>query len=103
MNGELDNKAGFAFDAKRWAQIRDRRGKFTIVENLLHNVPDQIAAMLRNVIVVRCEMHYWDSTGARFEYVALSPLFDLIGVGDLTPTYVCVIQPDGVQWERLAP
>lgn len=72
----------------RIEEFRRRAGRFMVSRRMVENDPDLWAAVLSGVCVVRCEALYYEDG---FEYVALSDRFDVIALGEVTPTYKAII------------
>ena len=60
-----------------------RRGKFKVTVALIEDAPEVVRQVMGRVIVVRAECLY----GGVIKYLALSPEFDKIKVGEEEPEY----------------
>ena len=72
--------------------MRKRIGRFSISREFVDKNPEVVLAIMGRVIVVRCEMMYQHD---ELEYIALSPYFDELPPGMITPKYEVVISKDG--------
>jgi hypothetical protein len=62
-----------------------RRGKFKIPYRMIDQSPDMLRALMSHMIVVRAESLYFNN---EVEYHAISPLFDVIELGQMVPQYL---------------
>lgn len=75
----------------------DRRiGRFAMSRQLVERDPETARSIMGRCIVVRCEMMYASKT---LEYVALSPEFDEVPQGEITPGYDVIISEGGKRIE----
>lgn len=73
--------------------MKNRIGKFSVDRSLIETSPEVLMKLMSHCIVVRCELMY-DNV---FEYVAISPEFDVVPVGQFAPHYhVIVSEPGGI-------
>ena len=63
---------------------KKRGGRFSIDAHMVDRAPKAVIAVLRDLIVVECEMHF---AGWRLEYVAYGPQFDEVQPGEMYPYY----------------
>lgn len=75
-----------AMDA-RWKDCRNRVGRFRVSREMVDKHPGAVASALARTLVVRAECHYSFDGFDGFEYIALSPDFDFVGVGAIAPDY----------------
>lgn len=69
----------------RCPSFRHRLGKFNIAQSLLEMDGEQVLLdLFGQMIVVRCELRYELDA---FEYIAMSPLFQEVPVGNVIPEY----------------
>ncbi len=71
--------------------LHRRLGAFSIDESLIRKHPEAALTILRDVLVVRAEMHY----GGRIEYEGLSEHFAICDEGLRPPRYRAVLHTDG--------
>jgi hypothetical protein len=76
-----------------------RIGRFAMSLELVERDPDTARAIMGRCIVVRCEMMYEHQT---LKYIALSPDFDEVPYGEITPEYRVIISDGGkrIEFER---
>jgi hypothetical protein len=67
-----------------WEELQRRCGRFTVTREMLEDYHGAVLSLMRDVLVVRCEHEYWDST---FHYRALSPQFAVVEPGMEAPHY----------------
>ncbi len=82
--------------------IAKRRGKFEVTSHMVHDAFYALAGIMRNVVVIRAEH---DLASQVIEYTAVSPFFDPVEEGEMTPWYDAhLAQVHGqmltVQWVR---
>lgn len=75
---------------------RNRVGRFALSRDIVHHDPDTARAIMGRCIIVKCEMMY---VRDGFEYIALSPDFDEVPEGEITPDYDVVISEGGQRIE----
>lgn len=73
-----------------------RIGRFAMSRQIVERDPKTARAIMGRCIVVRCEMMYAHDT---LEYVALSPDFDEVPNGVITPEYDVIISEGGKRIE----
>lgn len=71
--------------------LHRRLGAFSIASPLIREHPEAVFTILRDVLVVRAEMHY----GGRIEYEGLSENFAICDEGSHPPRYRAVLHMDG--------
>ena len=83
--------------------MKDRRlGKFKINRHIIDECPHQVLAIMKNMIIVRAEMH-WAFDG--IEYVGIHPAFAAVPHGQMMPEYYPAITTNGdatvrkVEWK----
>ena len=72
--------------------MNKRIGRFAMSRQLVEQDSEIARAVMGRCIVVRCEMMYWHDT---LEYMALSPDFDEVPQGTVTPEYDVIISDGG--------
>jgi len=82
--------------------LRQRFGRFSIREEMLIACPDQVLALLKDMIIVRAEFMF-DTRS--IEYVGMHATFDVVPEGVMAPAYIAIITltPDftyKVEWQR---
>jgi hypothetical protein len=73
-----------------------RIGRFALRLELVERDQETARAIMGRCIVVRCEMMYQHDT---LEYIALSPDFDEVPQGMITPEYDVIISEGGKRIE----
>jgi len=68
--------------------MQNRRGRFKVSAQLIHDAPDVMMQIMGKMVVVRCE-HHFDTDS--FEYVALSPFFREVPQYEVTPEYTITV------------
>ncbi|MGE7689661.1 hypothetical protein ACQKMI_10635 [Lysinibacillus sp. NPDC097214] len=77
--------------------INKRFGRFYISSELLFDNYDIVNRILSQVIVVECTHHYYSN---QFEYIAISPLFDVVDEGCKYNEYEVLIADDEIKFEK---
>lgn len=78
-------------------------GRFSIDMELLRNNDVTVFTIFKDVIPVRAEAHFATNS---IEYVALSPYYTDVEVGEIPPKYTCVLSSNveneevTVTWEK---
>lgn len=75
-----------------------RVGKFSIDREYIYDMPEIVRAIMGRCIIVRCELMFDKNA---FEYVAISPDFDLLPKGEIAPTYNVLVTFDAVSAEPI--
>jgi len=70
-----------------------RLGTFRIARKVIEDNPDAVLEVMRQLIVVRCEM-MWDSDALC--YVAISESFDVVPHGQIAPAYDVLMHAGGI-------
>ena len=65
----------------------NRIGAFYIAEEMIRSEPDEVARVLTGKIVVHCDQRW----GHSLKYLAFSPDFDPIPLGEEAPDYDCIL------------
>lgn len=73
-----------------------RVGKFYVACPAVDESPEMVMAVMARCVIVECQMHY---VGNRFEYWAISPDFDEISIGEITPEYSVLIEEIDEQYK----
>ena len=73
-----------------------RIGRFAMSRVLVERDPETARAVMGKCVVVRCEMMYAHDT---LEYMALSPEFDEVPEGMISPEYDVIISEGGQRIE----
>lgn len=87
-----------------WEELKSRVGKFRLHRRLIFSShPNVILELFSNMIVVGADADFVTDS---IEYIAISPLFERIGEGDMPKEYIARITveagvPTHIQWERL--
>lgn len=74
-----------------------RLGKFTINSVMIERNPEIVRAVMGRCIIVRCEMLFEIDA---LEYVAISPFFDVVDRGTLSPEYDVIIDGSDISFKR---
>lgn len=64
--------------------MKDRKGKFYVASILLENHYDAIMKIMGRCVITKCEHLFHNE---QFEYFAISPDFDELLPGEITPVY----------------
>lgn len=84
--------------------IQNRVGKFSVTTEFLHTIElDMLNKVFKDIYIVKAEHNY---AYALIDYVAVSPLFDCIDVGQEIepPRYTCTMvkgETDVLEWKRI--
>jgi len=78
--------------------MKNRRlGKFTISSMMIERSPEIVRAVMGRCIIVRCEMLFeFDA----LEYVAISPDFDEVQPGMISPKYDVITDNGDISFKR---
>ncbi len=75
----------------------DRRiGRFSISRQLVDHDAETVRAVMGRCIIVRCEMMYESNS---LQYVAVSPEFAEVPLGQIIPGYDVIISDNGARIE----
>jgi hypothetical protein len=79
-----------------------RRGMFKLAKEFVEREPTLVMTIMSKMIIVRAESMYFGD----LEYMAMSPMFDKLKMGDVIPEYIVAIRYEGnsivgLQAERL--
>lgn len=69
--------------------MRDRVGRFFVSRVLVDDNPEMILPVMARCVVVDCKLHFVND---KFEYVALSPDFDIKPPAEIVPEYSVMIE-----------
>lgn len=75
-----------------------RIGKFYFSDELIKNQYETVNRILSRVVVVECTHHFYSN---QFEYIAISPLFDVVEDGCKFNEYKAVISDDEIKFEKV--
>lgn len=78
--------------------LNKRVGKFYISSEALFDNYDLANCILSRVVVVECTHHFYSN---QFEYIAISPLFDVVEGGCKYNEYRVVITGDEIKFEKV--
>ena len=74
-----------------------RIGRFTISSRMIERSPEIVRAAMGRCIIVRCEMLFeFDA----LEYVAISPDFDEVQQGMISPEYEVIIDNGDIRFKH---
>ena len=74
--------------------MNNRKGVFTISKDLIDNHPENVMKIMSNVIIIHCE---YSADYGKYQYNAISPLFEELKMGRFPPEYGFTTGPDGVK------
>ena len=69
--------------------VSRRIGKFYVSRSIVDESPEMVMPVMARCVIVECQLHY---IGNRFEYFAVSPDFDEVPLGMITPEYSVLIE-----------
>ena len=75
--------------------MNDRYGRFSIPTELFKRAPSDVMQIFGKCIVIRAESSYMRHA---IDYEAMSPHFDIVAEGEITPEYEWVFSSGG-KWE----
>ena len=75
-----------------------RYGKFSISRELIDCFPEEVLAIMQDVLVVRAEMHFASDC---VEYIGMCMHFDKTEPGEEIPKYICTAHDAGWGWNRV--
>lgn len=78
--------------------IGRRMGKFYISDELIKNQYETVNRVLSHVVTIECTHHYYSN---QFEYIAISPLFEVVEDGCKFNEYKVLITDDEIKFEKL--
>ncbi|SPF51143.1 hypothetical protein SBF1_50027 [Candidatus Desulfosporosinus infrequens] len=91
----------FCQNKRKESVLLDRRGTFSISQDLLQSNPEGVVEVLRDVLVVAVENDFMTRS---MIYRGYSNRFDLLGLAESTPTYNVQVQESNdaitVTWRR---
>ncbi|MFJ3386634.1 hypothetical protein [Lysinibacillus sp. NPDC086135] len=73
-------------------------GKFYISDELIKTNYNLVKRVLSYVVTVECTHHYYSG---QFEYITISPLFDVVEDGCRLNEYRVIINDDEIQFEKI--
>ncbi|MEK5486784.1 hypothetical protein [Lysinibacillus sp. FSL M8-0355] len=79
-------------------KLNKRFGRFYISNELLFDNYQLVNCILSLVVVVECTHHFYSN---QFEYIAISPLFDVVEDGCKYNEYKVLITDDKIRFEKL--
>ena len=69
--------------------LRNRIGYFRIARAMVDESPELVMAVMARCVIVDCNLKYIANS---FEYWALSPDFDEVELGQITPDYSVMVE-----------
>lgn len=82
---ELKQEAGEGYEER----LIRRLGRFRVSEHAVKNHPEDVMQIMRECLVIRCEMRYDTMT---FDYAAISPRFDEVPEWQTPPEYEAMME-----------
>jgi|GEM_PF-3170885 len=77
--------------------LNKRFGRFYISSELFFDNYELVNCILSRVVVVECTHHYYSN---QFEYIAISPLFDVVEDGCKYNEYKVLITGEKIKFEK---